>query len=778
MNPNSYYSGYAQYQPPQPQPVQPDTIPYPAQPLSAPYPPHSNPYTSYPPPPLSSSYAAPPPSSSSYYYQPPQPQYQPAYPQYGAPPPLPPRHDQPPLPPRNYATQPFVPSAVVTATPQLHAVSIPPPLHQAAADVGVQTEDDLPEYYSASMERFRSICIQEAELSKTGKTMEAWKVFEKFLEDEKKERRERYGVREEPKSALAAALPAQVQPEAHFSVPAIPISTTVPLVVATTDTPAETTAAPVEVGSVEGTANGDSADAGEASKEPEVAESQDDNKETANESEVPAIPVSDALAAALEHANTLMSIKNSESAAVLLERANQTIELLRDTQFVSNDRWEFQKKEDKIMETLSDASTRRRQENSAKISALYARNAWDEASRSEEAFEREEKEIKLKQERECNDRWIKEFTEPVLDKLREKVNSAQLVYQTIARDESVWNTQERAQALESLHRTTQFVIDDFSNVEEEQRRRNVGVVKSAHYAKSEWEAVNALDEQFEKEEKKVKSAAGLLKHERLTHHVDVIQKMCGGMERTLQEAYDELSREAKAVLADVKEKGKLGADGAGEGKAEGGVDAKASPAEGEETSSADSVDEKDKSSPPTDSATTKPDAATANPAAIYPSSALITQLETVIKTLESLHTLIDSYKSTTNRARQSLRQSTHELHRATLDASNYESYSRVDDAYSASETDISQREMEEFSASRAALNSLTKEIITVTRAHHDREYAKRVSSTTTATGAFSVLMQQQMQTQMVSNMLNTMHMTNMSVINNIGMGSSLGSGGV
>lgn len=457
----------------------------------------------------------------------------------------------------------------------------------------------------------------------------------------------------------------------------------------------------------------------------------DDSKEQGNAKvDMETIPPSPDVSTVLDKADAIIAPKVPESKQQLLERVKEAISVARALDFVSSDRWAFQSTETEIQSRLENEEQQRHNALDARVRALYDRNAWDEVTSIQEDFEKEQKQIRLQAEKDALQRWKGGYFDPILGKLYGLSAGIWTAYTELLNvDGDEWDEKQRVETLDNALSAAEYLSEEIQRVEEDLSPRTHQILISAFYADNNWDGARAADEAFEEQNKALRTEMESRKHDRFNEHVESIDVICGRAIKRLRDVYDETRREVEKLLDDIEQK------------------------TGDPT-------------PATDAANTEPTHTTTAPL-MKASPELITQLEKCSSTLRTLQDLIIHHTNCISTAQTSLHRSSHNLSQSTLYAqNNWEKARAASDAFETLQSQTAQKSRDSLETLRTqlALQPLQDRIKPIIQSH----YQQRSGATGDFASSYGKLMHQQWQTRMVSNMLHTMHVSNMSVINNIG----------
>ncbi|KNC97628.1 uncharacterized protein SPPG_07096 [Spizellomyces punctatus DAOM BR117] len=295
-------------------------------------------------------------------------------------------------------------------------MSAPPPLPPRTKN-GTSNNDHptLSPFYATSLSSYQSACQREAELYEQGHVAEAYQIFQAFVEEEGKKRRQFYGrgLEKEPRAVNKVEAVRFEGDEAQKErVPSDPSTPTLDV--------KEGQGAHANVADTTALTNSD--DRSSVNKE-----QQNENPEPR-----PTLPASQDLASALDRAALLTSDPPTD----LVDLMNKVQEATTQACTLSNldRRWEFQSGEDSITQNLDSEASQRREANNNALKAFYGRSDWSGANTLQEAFEQNEKQIRLQNERDALERWRLGYFVPTLDRLAQTSQEIEALYANLKSD--------------------------------------------------------------------------------------------------------------------------------------------------------------------------------------------------------------------------------------------------------------------------------------------------------------------------------------------------------
>jgi len=609
-----------------------------------------------------------------------------------------------------------------------------------------------------SISRYREILRKERELYNEGKTLHIPKVFEEFMDKEIKLRRERYDIPEPVVAKTVEQEPARevsvlpsdsiskpiVEPDTRSSVQqAVPPAASVK---ETQSPPANTTfsATLSQVASYMGgpqrapAATSPSPPAPTSPPPaPPAPESQASRPPVATDTTVgppvevysvkpfkehpiPPIPKSDALVVILS--SIPEPVSPDPILATLLERLNAVKELT----WVDHEQHEFDSREDKIAKDHLAASQARQEVHSVRQSSLYAENSWEQATAESETFDELEQRYKETEIKHSIARWRSEYCDPTYTKLHSIFGDITALHKDVVETECE-NTEEQVELLNQVQQTLMEVLAKLDVVTDELRRKQHSLKVHRAHVTGDWEMVQVLDKEKEEEDHLLREQRGEYRLGKVTLHVQCVKYLVDYMVENITERKKQIEDQIKRTLEEFPESSK----------------SEKPPHEG-------SMD-------------------------TYPSEALLEQLQEAQRILtrmcqrvNTLYTLLEQ-----NELRVIAEESTPALNTA-QSASDWDTVETLKAEQNVKETHLLDENLKTREVRNAENTALSDQISSYIAAHNGRKQARLEAIALSAGGgeggngegnATTKLKEDQMKPQMVSNMLNTMHMSRMGVIN-------------
>ncbi|KAJ3032813.1 hypothetical protein HK097_005066, partial [Rhizophlyctis rosea] len=476
----------------------------------------------------------------------------------------------------------------------------------------------------------------------------------------------------------------------------------------------------------------------------------------------PTLPTSDLLASILTRLTPLTRQVTSDTNIPILTRAEKAAESARNTQFVSDSRWSHHSAETKFQESFDNDSQLRRDALQKKNNKLYDQNRWEEVNRLQEVFDEEEKRVRDSYEVQKLERAKGGFFGPVVAELEGMLIEVWTSYEFLLRagdgvdfrdldaveaEVGGWDVQSRLRILQSAFDAAEGVVDEIANVEDELYRQEVQLETSRCYARNDWETAGKLDQAREAREKDRKRV-------REGERVERWGRLCEGVDRVLMQVRAVVERDRAEVSAALE--GVLV-----------GVEAEREKERREKEREKEEEERREKEGK-------KKDDGGQEEKKVFgyhvPSEELVKQLDEASGVLESLTNLLIQTSEFHQRTFSSHRRAQHHITRDALyDSQNWSGASSLDDSFNASETSVVDSLHSQTTAMREIIQPLTQRVATVRGDHSERESLNRVAAGGgDFASAYAEMMNNQLKTQMISNMMQSMHFSRMSVINNIG----------
>ena len=686
-----------------------------------------------------------------------------SFPQITSPPPEP---TIPPIHPISPSPQPLPPQAIPQYTsPQHHKVPVTPTPSEPDAPI-----DEMALFLEESIARYRDVLKREKELFEEGKSLHIPELLIGFMEGEVRIRRERYDIPEpapikvaekearqettlaktidkEPLQNDLVSPPESVQNpitseeskvpvKLHEApdVPVIPVtepqnppattfSATLSQVASYMGGPRQapgprkaTTPKPASPPPASPTPEPQVSAPSETSAEPRVAEP---TSKPFKEHPIPPIPKSDTLAAILTSLPTLASPDP------ILAPLRDRLTTLKDLSWIETDQLAFETREQKITTSLVQAAQSRQESHSARQSTLYATNSWSQADTESKTFDELEQKFKETELKQSTHRWRTEYCDPTYSKLQGIFENVSELHKEVVEMECE-NTEEQVLLLNDVQRTLMEVLGRLDVVTDELRRRQFELKVFRGHGMGDWEVINQFEKEKGEEDLVLKEQRREYRLDKVKLHSQCVKYLIDYTTETLSQRKQQVEEEVNKITGVLKESAR-----SEELPKEGSMDA-------------------------------------------YPSEELIEQLKEAQLALQEI-------RQRTNALYGLLEQN--ELEVITEDdapalnkactSTDWTLAEQLNTAQRTKEkslidTNLMSRELRD--AEGAALSDQLTSLIT---AHNGRKQA-RLAAIAFSSGAgeegnaMAQLRQDQMRTQMVSNMLNTMPMSRMSVINNTG----------
>lgn len=663
----------------------------------------------------------------------------------------------PPPEPTISSVHPFTPAPQPLLSPAKPREGPPHPTNPLSPTTteAEAPKDEMGIFLDESVFRYRELLLKERVLLDEGKTLAIPALFQEFMEKEVKIRRERYNIpvptstkavdqnhdpetsvlpseshpkqvakeaaqrpAEKPNIALAPVQEIESPPATTFSATLSQVASYMggphhPSTAASPSPPPKLPSPPPAPPSAESQIPTPAPES-----IPSEPPAQEPTTKPFKEHPIPPIPKSESLAAILS------SLPELASPDPVLAPLHERLLAIKDLSWVDNDQYEFDSREDKIASELLAASQARQETHSSHQSGLYANNNWEQADAESKEFdemEQRHKETELKQ---SITRWRSDYCDPTYSRLHSIFGDVTALHKEIVETECE-STEEQVALLNQVQLTLMEVLAKLDIVTDELRRRQHSLKVHRGHVTGDWELISQFDRKKDEEDTLLRDQRGEYRLDKVRLHSQCVKYLLDYAVATLSERKKAVEDEMQGILAEMPESAK----------------GEELPVEG------------------------SPDA--------YPSEELIEQFKEARVVLTRMNKRINALYAL--------------LEQIELEMIAEEASPALNKAYSSSDFDLaeslstSQRSKEKqildtYLASRETRDvestTFTEQLYSYISAHNGRKQARLQAIALFAGGgsgdAMSKLMQEQMKTQMVSNMLNTMHMSRMSVINNVG----------
>jgi hypothetical protein len=402
---------------------------------------------------------------------------------------------------------------------------------------------------------------------------------------------------------------------------------------------------------------------------------------------------------------------------------------LKDLSWVDNDQYDFDSREDKISDELLAACQLRQEDHSARQSAFYAHNSWEQADAESNAFDEVEQRYKETELKQSITRWRSEYCDPTYSRLHSIFGDVTALHKEIVETESCENTEEQIELLNQVQRTIMEVLAKLDVVTDELRRRQHSLKVHRGHGMGDWEVIQQFDKEKEEEDNLLKEQRGEFRLDKVRLHAQCVKYLIDYTVETLTERKKQVENEVTRILEEFP----------------GSARSEELPLEG-------SLDS-------------------------YPSEELIEQFKEAQVVLTGMNERINTLYTLLEQVE--LEVIAEEASPAVTKAyasTNWDTAEKLNSEQRAKETDLFDTNLKSREIRDAENTAFSNQISTYVIAHHGRKQARLEAIAFSGGGAsgngdgnaMEKMMQQQAKTQMVSNTLNTMHMPRMNVINNIG----------
>lgn len=430
---------------------------------------------------------------------------------------------------------------------------------------------------------------------------------------------------------------------------------------------------------------------------------------------IPPIPQSDTLTL------TLASLPTLASPDPILAPLRDRLTALKDISWVETDQLAFDTREQKITTTLLQAAQSRQESHSARHSTLYATNSWPQAVTTFDELEQKYKETELKQ---TIHRWRTEYCDPTYSRLHGIFGDVSGLHKEVVEMECE-NTEEQVLLLNDVQKTLMDVLGKMDVVTDELRQRQFELKVFRGHGMGDWEVINQFEKEKGEEDLVLKEQRGEYRLDKLRLHSQCVKYLIDYAVETLSQRKQQVEEEVNKIIGGLKESARIE-----ELPKEGSMDAYPSEELIEQFKEAQLAlnDIRQRIN------------------VLY---GLLEQTELEVITEEAASALTKAYSSTDRTLSEQLNTAQRTKEKSLID------------------TNLKSRELRNGEG-----NAFSDQLTSFITAHNGRKQARLAaiafsSGAGTAGNAMAPLMQDQTRTQN-GNMLNTQHMSRMSVINNIG----------
>lgn len=404
---------------------------------------------------------------------------------------------------------------------------------------------------------------------------------------------------------------------------------------------------------------------------------------------------------------------------------------LKDLEWVDSESFAFEDRESKITQKSSELASAKEQDHLARQSTLYAQNNWELADSEQKAFQVEGQRRQGVEMKQSLARWRKEYCDPSYEKLHAMFAKAGELHREITQLEGCVNVEEQVRLLEETQGAYMEIMQRLDFLTDQLRRRQHELRTAAGYASDDWELITKVDKEKETEDASLVDQRADFKLDKIRLHAQCVKYLIESGIDTLTFHKSSLETELNTVMDSLTQK-----------------------TTNEELPAEDSAD-------------------------AYPSEELIEQfkesglaLNVLNRCINQLHAQIEA--TDLNMITEETTPAINKAHKK----SDWTVAETLQSQQRTKQQDFLDANSGRLTSRNEANTTFTDRLTKYITAHNGRKEARLAaivygpgnlgSGSGDSASATTNLMQEQMKTQMISNMMNPMHMSRMQEINNIG----------